>query len=132
MYNWYEGASLCIAYLAETTSLSDMHNDPWFTRGWTLQELLAPRHIKFYGQDWTQLTKFSNDKKNYDVQHQIELATTITSNELESHLLTRISRRMQWAARRRVTRAKDMVYSLTGIFDVDMSIACAKAAKLRF
>lgn len=27
-------------------------NCRWFTRGWTLQELLAPRHVEFYDGNW--------------------------------------------------------------------------------
>ena len=51
MYNWYRGASVCITYLSETTSIADAHLDSWYTRSWTLQELLAPVHTIFYNAD---------------------------------------------------------------------------------
>lgn len=34
MYAWYADAFVCIAYLAQTTALPNMHHDLWFTRGW--------------------------------------------------------------------------------------------------
>ncbi|KAF8204075.1 hypothetical protein BJ912DRAFT_1052817 [Pholiota molesta] len=63
MYNWYRDSDLCITYLAETATLSDVHKDPWFTRGWTLQELLAPGCIKFYDMDWIKLISTSDNDK---------------------------------------------------------------------
>ncbi|KAF8179214.1 hypothetical protein BJ912DRAFT_982921 [Pholiota molesta] len=134
MYKWYRGAKICITYLGETTTLWNMNNDPWFTRGWTLQELLAPQRIKFYGKDWSKLTGTSslNDKEDSEVQKRIKLATTITAKELISPATVPISRKMHWAAKRQVTRGEDAAYSLMGIFDVNMSIAYGEGAKLAF
>ncbi|KAF9473428.1 hypothetical protein BDN70DRAFT_867408, partial [Pholiota conissans] len=125
MYKWYENSSVCITYLAESSSVADMANDTWFTRGWTLQELLAPYTLKFYDCNWNQLTSSSNDKRHEGVQDQIKLATSITEDELTENYMFRhpISRRMQWAAKRRVTRGEDTAYSLMGIFEISMSIA---------
>ncbi|KAF8190153.1 hypothetical protein BJ912DRAFT_1142833 [Pholiota molesta] len=52
MYKWYAGSDICITYLAETVALDDIHRDPWFTRGWTFQELLAPDCMTFYSKHW--------------------------------------------------------------------------------
>ncbi|KAF9483349.1 hypothetical protein BDN70DRAFT_778243, partial [Pholiota conissans] len=52
MYKWYEHAEICITYLADTSSINDMATDRWFTRGWTLQELIAPKRLNFYSRDW--------------------------------------------------------------------------------
>ncbi|KAF9477629.1 hypothetical protein BDN70DRAFT_946478, partial [Pholiota conissans] len=126
MYKWYNRSSVCITYLGETTSLSDMANDPWFTRGWTLQEPLAPEIVKFYRRDWNQLsTECLNDKDNVGIQQCIERATFITKEELESGSIYNlpISRRMQWAAKRQVTRGEDIAYSLMGIFNISIPIA---------
>ncbi|KJA17720.1 hypothetical protein HYPSUDRAFT_46055 [Hypholoma sublateritium FD-334 SS-4] len=134
MYNWYQSASMCITYLADTSNPSEMHRDTWFTRGWTLQELIAPRHIKFHDANWQQIIPgMENDKKNPQIILQIKRATGIVKDELETVLSkTPISRRMQWAAHRRVTREEDMAYSLMGIFDVSISIAYGEGAERAF
>ncbi|KAF8960781.1 hypothetical protein BDZ97DRAFT_1921861 [Flammula alnicola] len=62
MYNWYRHASICITYLYNTSSLADMAHDRWFTRGWTLQELLAPRRTQFYDKNWKHLGSSDDDK----------------------------------------------------------------------
>ncbi|KAF9473838.1 hypothetical protein BDN70DRAFT_937130 [Pholiota conissans] len=134
MYRWYKNSSVCITYLAESLSIADMANDLWFTRGWTLQELIAPCNLKFYDRNWNQLTSSSNDKCHKGVQEQIELATSITEYELGGNYTSNlpISRRMEWAATRCVTRGEDIAYSLMGIFNVSMSIAYGEGADIAF
>jgi hypothetical protein len=135
MYKWYKSADVCITYLAETAALSDMPKDTWFTRGWTLQELLAPSYIKFYNTDWDILGEslVSSDKDNSIITNKIEEATTITAHELQqdmSYIL--ISRRMQIAAKRQVTREEDSAYSLMGIFDVSIATAYGEGGERAF
>jgi hypothetical protein len=80
MFKWYQEACICYAYL------SDVHNGDnasfsssrWFTRGWTLQELLAPNHVHFYDQTWSY------------VGSRISLATLITTvTGIDNYILTR-------------------------------------------
>lgn len=128
MYKWYASAEICIAYLSETTAVGSIHTDSWFTRGWTLQELIAPSRIKFHDANWTKIAPGSDDKENTTVLAEIFRATSITKDELqmkqEGRLLQiPISRRMEWAAHRRVTREEDTAYSLMGIFDVSFATA---------
>ena len=133
MYNWYRNASVCITYLSETTNISDAHHDSWFTRGWTLQELLAPMKNAFYDKHWDQLGLSTNP----GIQSTIEQACGITRKELD---LSRsgniakipISRRMQMACGRQVTREEDLSYSLMGILGVDISIAYGEGASRAF
>ncbi|KAF9477632.1 hypothetical protein BDN70DRAFT_766658, partial [Pholiota conissans] len=134
MYKWYHDSSMCITYLSETDNISQLAEDPWFTRGWTLQELLAPVIMKFYNRAWGQLTAKECDKDDKSIQEQIEEATTITSQELSADHINQvsISRKMQWAAKREVTRAEDIAYSLMGLFDINMSIAYGEGADLAF
>jgi hypothetical protein len=147
MFKWYRDASICLTYLAKTHVLSDMSCDPWFTRGWTLQELLAPSRFKFYTAHWGVLAPGANDKFNPLIHMQITAATSITSTELLKFLpedvtaggvvyrkdgYSGISRRMEWAARRRVTREEDQAYSLMGLFNVSMSIAYGEGAERAF
>ncbi|KAF9478352.1 hypothetical protein BDN70DRAFT_895763 [Pholiota conissans] len=136
MYNWYRRANVCITYLAETDSVAEMHTDPWFTRGWTLQELLAPEFIRFYDRRWNQLVEGSeNDKWDNQIRHQIKLATTLSPNELMNSVYIHavpISRKMQLAATRQVTREEDTAYSLMGIFQVSFSTAYGEGAERAF
>ena len=62
MFTWYRESSICIIYLADTETLLDFPFDRWFTRGWTLQELLAPLRIKCYNKRWQPLTNLRNEK----------------------------------------------------------------------
>lgn len=134
MYSWYETSTVCITYLAGTTELGQMHKDPWFTRGWTLQEMVAPQNLSFYSVDWNLLVPGEgDDKAKPDIMHEIVEATTITEKELRMggrHVP--ISRRMQWAAKRQVTREEDRSYSLMGMFDVSISTAYGEGAERAF
>ncbi|KAF9474734.1 hypothetical protein BDN70DRAFT_924417 [Pholiota conissans] len=138
MYNWYERSAVCLTYLAETTEIEDVYRDPWFTRGWTLQELLAPKYIKFYNKEWTSFIPDPsiNDKSNAPlskpIRDQISKATTITYMELNNQDRTPISRKMQLSAFRKVTRAEDTAYSLMGIFNVSIATAYGEGAERAF
>ncbi len=133
MYNWYQRAAVCVTYLSETTNISDAQFDSWFTRGWTLQELLAPARSVFYNKTWDQLGTSSDSR----IQSVIKKASGITSQELKLswsgnvHLIP-FSRRMQMACGRQVTREEDTSYSLMGILGVNMSIAYGEGASRAF
>jgi hypothetical protein len=131
MYKWYKDSHICISYLAETIALDDIHHDPWFTRGWTFQELLAPECMSFYNKDWQKFVTYTSDgdKRNLAVIDQIFKATTITGDELRRASLLPISRKMQLAAKRNVMREEDIAYSLMGICGVSISIAYGEGAK---
>ncbi|PPQ84828.1 hypothetical protein CVT25_015122 [Psilocybe cyanescens] len=62
MFRWYQNSHVCLVHLASTYETLGFDQDPWFTRGWTLQELLAPKVIKFHDQFWEPITSASNDK----------------------------------------------------------------------
>jgi hypothetical protein len=140
MYTWYSNAEVCITYLAGTEILSNIHNDPWFTRGWTLQELVAPYRIKFYDMYWTQfccgpLSDKLGDKEDSSsslIQQEITLATSITRGELQNIQHTPISRRMELVAKRQVTREEDIAYCLMGLFDVSISTAYGEGVDRAF
>ncbi|KAJ8117390.1 hypothetical protein ONZ43_g4219 [Nemania bipapillata] len=125
MFNWYRDAKVCYAWLADLPAAmerpieSAMKECRWFTRGWTLQELLAPRHVEFYDRDWT----FRGTKK--DLKELVADASQIGADVLEKpEDLYRlpIAQRMSWAAKRQTTRLEDMAYCLIGIFEVNMPI----------
>ncbi|TFK33369.1 hypothetical protein BDQ12DRAFT_738797 [Crucibulum laeve] len=139
MYRWYNDSYICIAYLLNTTSLEDMPNDRWFTRGWTLQELLAPARLKFYNKNWELLTQDENDKphtygSSSTIHTTIEKATGITPRELQYFKpgVDDIAMRMVWAAHRTTTRGEDRVYSLLGVFSVSFPIAYGEGVERAF
>ncbi|OAX35202.1 hypothetical protein K503DRAFT_390683 [Rhizopogon vinicolor AM-OR11-026] len=134
MFKWYRNSSICIAYLAQTVRVADLAKDLWFTRGWTLQELLAPKRLKFFGAGWAPLTMQDNDKADYHVIKMIERTTSISSHELNDFIPGShdVAKRMTWAANRRTTRGEDMAYSLMGIFNVILPIAYGEGLERAF
>lgn len=136
MYRWYQKSALCYAYLEDVTSISSMseiHSENlefrcsrWFTRGWTLQELIAPGMVLFFGKNWTSL----GDK--LDLSSLITSITRIHEDVLQNpHTVSRMSvaKRMSWAASRETTRIEDVAYSLLGIFDVNMPLLYGEGEK---
>jgi hypothetical protein len=91
---------------------SAFRNSKWFTRGWTLQELLAPSAVVFYNHDWIEIgTKSSL----YD------LITSITGiKPLANYAEASIAQKMSWASQRETTREEDIAYCLMGLFGVNM------------
>ena len=125
MFKWYRNAHVCIAHLAEATSVDDFWTDIWFTRGWILQELLAPRTIKFYGKDWVPISDSVNDKQDLRMLNALSRATGISRYDL-CHFcpgIRDVHKKMMWASKRMTSRVEDMAYCLIGIFDVSLTIA---------
>ena len=125
MYRWYHDAYICIVHLAQSHSLETLGIDEWFVRSWTLQELLAPSRMKFYGPDWAPLTQNENDKDDAAFVFALSRATNIPPNDLCNFRPgpNRAWEKMTWAANRKATRIEDIAYSLIGIFDISMTIA---------
>ncbi|KAG9310491.1 hypothetical protein JVU11DRAFT_9635 [Chiua virens] len=125
MFKWYRDAHVCIAYLAEATSTGDLGKDVWFTRGWTLQELLAPCIMKFYGKGWIPLSNSVNDKQDTQMLDALSQASGISHEDLCSFQpgTRNVHQKMMWAANRTTTRVEDIAYCLIGIFDVSLTIA---------
>ncbi|KJA16150.1 hypothetical protein HYPSUDRAFT_47685 [Hypholoma sublateritium FD-334 SS-4] len=145
MYKWYQRSDVCIAYLAETQSLHNMEKDKWFTRSWTLQELYAPRIVRFYTAQWTAVAENENvwasDKaggssSSMQLLSKICDATGFSQSEITGspRSLNRVPiwRKMQWAAQRSVTREEDTAYSLMGIFNVSMPTGYGEGADHAF
>jgi hypothetical protein len=126
MFAWYRRASICYAYLADVEDLKSFKQSRWFTRAWTLQELLAPSALQtvgkygmeFFSKDWQNLGSKAS------LSRLISDASGIGREYLEGKDLNdaSISMRMSWAAERKATRAEDIAYSLLGLFDVNMPL----------
>lgn len=140
MFRWYRHASACYVLLSDVSAEGapsvdlasaaarvgdDFEASRWFTRGWTLQELLAPRQIYFFDQKW----KFIGDKMS--LSKRIVERTKIDQDAIlvGSWEHTSIAQRMSWAADRQTTRREDMAYCLMGIFDVNMPLLYGEGDK---
>ncbi|KAF9232288.1 hypothetical protein BU15DRAFT_90692 [Melanogaster broomeanus] len=125
MFRWYRDAHVCIVFLAGVSRLEDIHRDEWFGRGWALQELLAPRIMKFYGSNWEALGGAVNDKEDDGVLGVVSQTTNIPMQDLKAFVpgTTRVQEKMVWASKRRTTRMEDTAYCLVGLFDISMQIA---------
>lgn len=130
MYKWYANSYLCIVHLAESTSYADWDSEPWFTRGWTLQELLAPRRLKFYDKNWRPFTPsaIDDDRKSVNEILPLENITGISKAVFTADNSQGVHGRsfweiMSWASKRQTTRVEDRAYCLIGLFRVSLTIA---------
>ncbi|KAM0489494.1 hypothetical protein ACHAP8_012519 [Fusarium lateritium] len=127
MFEWYENSEICFAYLDDVPAGSEdigksMSGSRWFTRGWTLQELLAPKELIFFASDWSVIgtrheyawivsditgieQKYLESQDNVSIQARQVLISSAT-----------VAQRMDWASKRTTTRGEDMSYCLLGLF----------------
>ncbi|KAI0977093.1 heterokaryon incompatibility protein-domain-containing protein [Xylaria arbuscula] len=89
----------------------------WFTRGWTLQELLAPSNIEFYDQQWNLRGTKESLKYPLSAITGIDVQALMKSRPLEDYP---VAVRMSWGAKRETSRLEDIAYCLLGIFDIYM------------
>ncbi|KIK21629.1 hypothetical protein PISMIDRAFT_681092 [Pisolithus microcarpus 441] len=133
MFAWYRRSALTIVHLSDVANANSFGSSEWFRRGWTLQELLAPKTVLFYTQDWSLYKNLScsNHKTDVNVVEELEMATGV-----ESRFLTDFSpgtndarSRLQWASLRCTTRPEDIAYSLFGIFDLHLPVLYGEFAE---
>jgi hypothetical protein len=134
MYKIYKNAQVCYIYLADVFEsppegwTDDGEDDNgwtkafvgarWFTRGWTLQELIAPRNGVFYTSDWRHI----GTKRGLcqTIARHTGISTPILLGADFSRTL--VAERMNWAAKRTTTREEDLAYCLLGLFDINMPL----------
>ncbi|KAK2048662.1 HET-domain-containing protein [Colletotrichum somersetense] len=135
MFAWYQRAGICYAYLEDIVTagteegrlMSPLGSSRWFTRGWTLQELLAPQNVHFYDQNWKRI-----GSRNNALVKQIEAVTGIESDYLIGKITVKnasIAKKMCWVSRRTTTREEDMAYCMLGLFDINMPLLYGEGAK---
>jgi hypothetical protein len=146
MFKWYRNAGACIVHLAETLRSDDvdwtesmvdrtrrkcMVDDQWFKRGWTLQELLAPKKMRFYDQDWQPLRPTPPDKRHSDVNDKADDAMLLrikTASHIPKSALMQLDQLpdprsvFTWASGRETTKEEDMAYSLIGLVGVHLAV----------
>ncbi|KAI0865905.1 hypothetical protein F4860DRAFT_460710 [Xylaria cubensis] len=120
MFNWFKRAGQCLVHLADVApeDSSSFTHSRWFTRGWTLMELIAPTKVDFYSCDWELIGSRS------DLVDKILDVTGIDPFVLAGGDVkqVKVARRMYWASRRKTTRVEDQAYCLMGLFDVNMPL----------
>ena len=125
MFSWYRRSALTIIHLADVSGTGTLTSSVWFKRGWTLQELLAPRFLLFFTQDWSLYRGISsNHKEDNTILGELEQATGITSRHLTDFCPSAedARTRLQWASRRFTTRPEDISYSLLGVFGLHIPV----------
>lgn len=147
MFRWYRKADICYAYLSDVVLSNDHPTDTsiftrcrdaaekdgrlgksseWFSRGWTLQELLAPTKMQFFDRDWNligtrqQLAKIIAELTKIDARY-----LTGESNFRDACIAVKMS----WAAERKTTKVEDRTYSLLGIFDIPMDVKYGEGSR---
>ncbi|KAI1264070.1 HET-domain-containing protein [Xylariaceae sp. FL1019] len=136
MYRWYQNATVCYAHLADTVLpagecdlTSVMQHDPWFTRGWTLQEFIAPRALYFLDSDWRLIgTKEELCNSLIEITG-IDRKLIWGVSSLDNYS---IAQRMSWACGRFTTRPEDSAYSLFGIFGINMPMLYGEGRERAF
>ncbi|EUC28625.1 hypothetical protein COCCADRAFT_108670 [Bipolaris zeicola 26-R-13] len=117
MFRWYKRARKCYVYLSDVSVPGEEYafqQSRWFTRGCTLQELLAPATVKFFLRNGKQLgTKISLEREIHEI-------TRIPLSAIRGQPFTEfnIEERMNWSSKRKTTLKEDIIYCLLGIFRV--------------
>ena len=144
MFRYYQEAAICYAYLSDVPGASSrkaisqrtnsrtsdaidreteaaLRRSRWFTRGWTLQELIAPREVHFFAMDWTIIGRKLDYRFARLVSEitEVDVPTLRGSSTLEE---LSVAWKMQWASTRTTTRVEDIAYYLLGIFGINMSL----------
>jgi len=129
MFVWYRYSALTIVYLSDAPPSSEygaLANSTWNTRGWTVQEFLAPKIVLFYQADWTLYLNICsrNHKRSLSIMSEFEDSTGINARALvDFRPGTRDAReKLRWASNRDTTREEDIAYSLFGIFNVNLPV----------
>jgi len=122
MFRWYTKSAVCYAYLADVPPGdpcekpgSKFYASRWFTRGWTLQELVAPRQFRFYDSSWALIG--TKGQLATPIQNITGIPRSFLLGWLGLHEAS-VAQRMSWAAKRTTKRREDIAYSLLGIFGV--------------
>jgi ankyrin repeat domain-containing protein 50 len=136
MFRWYQNAAKCYVYLSDVST--GQHSRPpelrwesafsrsrWFTRGWTLQELLASSSVEFFSREGMRL----GDKQSLEYQIQQTTGIAVQALRGDSLLQFSVEERMSWAKDRETTKEEDQAYCLMGIFNVFLAVIYGEGEK---
>jgi len=140
MFRWYSNAAKSYVYLSDVSigsstginmsseEMPAFQYSRWFTRSWTLQELLAPTSVDFFSAEG----KMVGDRES--LVQEIHNITGISIQALQGRPLAHfnIDERLSWAKGRQAKREEDAVYSLLGIFDIHMPLIYGEGRQKAF
>lgn len=134
MFCWYHNAAKCYAFLSDVSisgssqQIQAIQNSRWFTRSWTLQELLAPTSVEFFSAEGKKV----GDR--ISLVQEIHNITGISVRALQGSPLSQfnVNERMSWAKGREAKREEDAAYSLLGIFDIHMPLIYGEGRQKAF
>ncbi|SMY22177.1 unnamed protein product [Zymoseptoria tritici ST99CH_1A5] len=153
MYRWYYNAKICYAYISdfESESLMLFEDDGdafitssnscepdsalfsrdgamsrWLTRGWTLQELIAPLDVCFFDRNWRKCGTRQSLRQRLATVTKIDECLLTDRDRLGNYS---IATRLSWAASRMTTRQEDEAYSLLGILDINMPLLYGEGSR---
>lgn len=130
MFQWYGRAVVCYVFLPDLTLSSsalessenlraNIEHCRWFTRSWTLQELIAPLYHNFFNRDWELC--FTKASASAALAQITRIDTGILEHSKDLSAVS-VAQKMSWAATRESTRIEDAAYSLMGIFEINMPL----------
>lgn len=150
MFSWYRDATVCYAYLCDVEPFPDKEAakeenedtspqplpwaaeeqficSKWFTRGWTLQELLAPTRLVFYASDWSEIG--SRQKMTSAISLATQIHGAYLHGDGRTLLNACVAEKMSWVSERTTTRVEDIAYCMLGIFDINMPLLYGEGTK---
>ncbi|KXJ89450.1 heterokaryon incompatibility protein-domain-containing protein, partial [Microdochium bolleyi] len=131
MFAWYQGAQVCFAFLSDiqwTRVFQDSYRKDvlqalgrsrWFTRGWTLQELLAPSEVVFLDRTWTKIGTKEGFSDVLESLTSIRRVFLVFPKRVED---ASVAERLSWASHRQTSRKEDMAYCLLGLLGINMPL----------
>ncbi|KAK7461859.1 hypothetical protein VKT23_008289 [Stygiomarasmius scandens] len=136
MYAYYRNARVCYAWLHDVSASltpsttwnvveginsgglkAEVEESEWFSRGWTLQELLAPKEVIFFDRNWEEVGRRSV------LTDVISLRTGIPEPVLEGIVPLQdvdMVKKLCWSVNRQTSKPEDQAYCLLGILGVSM------------
>ncbi|KAK6951337.1 hypothetical protein Daesc_007871 [Daldinia eschscholtzii] len=158
MFQWYKRSAVCYVYLSDVSAdddpfevSSEFRRSRWFTRGWTLQELLAPMELVFFDTVWNEirigrliralhtprspntnaLTRQEKYLNRLGLLTLLSDITNIPKKALDTGDFSKFcaAARLAWAAKRKTTRIEDVAYSLLGLLEVNMPLLYGEGEK---
>lgn len=146
MWTWYRAAAECYVFLFDVTitpkrgpagqsspldaaSLNALSAARWFTRGWTLQELLAPPQVLFFNNKWDHVASKAELSNELSVITKIPLVFLNGTVPPDDGKRCSVAMKMSWVSKRQTTRTEDMAYCMLGLFDVHMPLIYGEGRK---